>query len=117
MRAVGYAFQNKGSTTSPDGYTGYYDTTLRDGTQVFPSAPRRRRPRTESTESTESIRVDPCRAETGRPSAGRNNRRHRRRGAPALSGTAPPSRSIQVARGAPPSPPRGQPSQGAASQH
>ena len=35
--AVGYAFSNKGSTTSPDGYTGYYDTTLRDGTAVFPS--------------------------------------------------------------------------------
>ena len=34
---MGYAFHNRGSVTSPDGYTGYYDTTLRDGTQVFPS--------------------------------------------------------------------------------
>jgi len=35
--AVGYKFSNAGSVTGDAGYTGYYDTTLRDGTQVFPN--------------------------------------------------------------------------------
>jgi len=36
--AVGYAFQNAGSVTAENGWTGYYDTTLHDGTdrEVFP---------------------------------------------------------------------------------
>lgn len=36
--AVGYAFTNQGSVTADDGWTGYYDTTLHDGTdrEVLP---------------------------------------------------------------------------------
>jgi hypothetical protein len=36
--AVGYAFQGQGSVTSDDGWTGYYDTSLHDGTdrEVLP---------------------------------------------------------------------------------
>jgi hypothetical protein len=29
--AVGYEWQNQGSVTADDGWTGYYDTTLHDG--------------------------------------------------------------------------------------
>lgn len=38
MRAVGYVFQGQGSVTADDGWTGYYDTTLHDGTdrEVLP---------------------------------------------------------------------------------
>lgn len=36
--AVGYVFKGQGSVTSDDGWTGYYDTTLHDGTdrEVMP---------------------------------------------------------------------------------
>jgi hypothetical protein len=38
VTAVGYAFTGEGSVTADNGWTGYYDTTLKDGTdrEVLP---------------------------------------------------------------------------------